>query len=65
VFEQLENSEKDTVLAAFEKYQEYLQLQGAPRLQIELNTLVQRHFLDYHGSRRADIDRWKADLEKF
>ena len=65
VFEQLENSEKDTVLAAFEKYQEYLQLQGAPRLQIQLNKLVKRHFLEYHGSRRADTDKWRADLEKF
>jgi len=62
VFEQLASLDKEVVLSSFEKHNKFLKSKGVVE-QDRINEIVIKHYLQYHKSRRADIDKWRKDLD--
>ncbi len=63
-FVQLEKISEDSVKEGFERYRQFLSRRGASE-QIRFTELVKQHYQEYFKNRRLDIDKWRADLEKY
>lgn len=61
---QLDGKEKESIRRAIDKYKDNLKVRGEiDRIKI-LNNALMNHIDQYNKNKRADVEQWRADLEK-